>query len=97
MRASGSAGEYADFAKIQLKVGKVLACEKVPKTDKLLKLTVDLGEGAPRTWTCGICGRESTLEQIGVTFGDAAVGSPLCPENDCTAIGWEYFTEVSRA
>ena len=46
--------EYADFAKVQLKVGKVLACEKVPKTDKLLKLTVDLGEGAPRTIVSGI-------------------------------------------
>ncbi len=34
---------YDDFDKIDLRVGKVLEAEKVPKADKLLKLTVDLG------------------------------------------------------
>lgn len=34
---------YEDFDKIDLRVGKVLDAEKVPKADKLLKLTVDLG------------------------------------------------------
>jgi methionyl-tRNA synthetase len=34
---------YDDFDKLDLRVGKVLAAEKVPKADKLLKLTVDLG------------------------------------------------------
>lgn len=34
---------YEDFDKIDLRVGKVLAAERVPKADKLLKLTVDLG------------------------------------------------------
>lgn len=34
---------YEDFDKIDLRVGKVLEAEKVPKADKLLKLTVDLG------------------------------------------------------
>jgi methionyl-tRNA synthetase len=46
--------EYDDFAKVQLKVGRVLAAEKVERADKLLKLTVDLGEGAPRTIVSGI-------------------------------------------
>jgi methionyl-tRNA synthetase len=46
--------EYADFAKVVLKVGKVLAAEPVPKADKLLKLTVDVGEGSPRTIGAGI-------------------------------------------
>jgi methionyl-tRNA synthetase len=46
--------DYADFARVVLKAGKVLAAEKVPKADKLLKLTVDLGEGAPRTIVSGI-------------------------------------------
>ena len=32
-----------DFLKIQLKVGKVIAAERVPKSEKLLKLKVDLG------------------------------------------------------
>jgi methionyl-tRNA synthetase len=34
---------YDDFAKLELKVGTVTACEKVEKADKLLKLEVDLG------------------------------------------------------
>ena len=46
--------EYGDFAKVVLKVGRVVAAEKVAKADKLLKLTVDVGEGAPRTIVSGI-------------------------------------------
>ena len=32
-----------DFQKVELRVGKVLAAERVPKSSKLLKLQVDLG------------------------------------------------------
>lgn len=46
--------EYGDFAKVELKVGKIVAAVKVPKKDKLLQLTVDLGEAAPRTIVSGI-------------------------------------------
>jgi len=46
--------EYDDFAKVSLKAGKILAAEKVAGADKLLKLTVDLGEAAPRTIVSGI-------------------------------------------
>jgi len=46
--------EIGDFSKVVLKVGHVLAAERVPKADKLLKLTVDLGEGQPRTICSGI-------------------------------------------
>jgi methionyl-tRNA synthetase len=35
--------EYADFAKVQLRAGRVLEAERVPKADKLLRLQVDLG------------------------------------------------------
>jgi methionyl-tRNA synthetase len=35
--------QYDDFAKLDLRVGKIIAAEKVEKADKLLKLTVDLG------------------------------------------------------
>lgn len=43
-----------EFKKIELKLGKILNVEKVPDTDKLLKLTVDLGEDNPRTIVSGI-------------------------------------------
>jgi len=42
------------FAQVDLRVGKVLAAERVPKADKLLTLTIDLGEGTPRTIVSGI-------------------------------------------
>lgn len=32
-----------DFMKIELRVGKVLACEKVAKSKKLLRMDVDMG------------------------------------------------------
>ena len=35
--------QYEDFSKIDLKVGTIIAAEKVEKADKLLKLEVDLG------------------------------------------------------
>lgn len=57
--------EYDDFAKVQLKVGKVLAAEKVEKADKLLKLSVDVGEGAPRTIVAGIALAYSAEQVVG--------------------------------
>jgi methionyl-tRNA synthetase len=43
-----------DFTKIDLRAAKVLAAEVVPKSDKLLKLTLDVGEAEPRTVVSGI-------------------------------------------
>ena len=43
-----------DFAKIQFKAAKVLACEPVEKADKLLKLTLDAGEEKTRQVVSGI-------------------------------------------
>lgn len=54
-----------DFAKINLRVGKVVDCEKVPKADKLLKLTVDLGEENARTIVSGIAMAYTPEEMVG--------------------------------
>lgn len=35
---------YEDFKKVEIRAGKILSAEKVPETDKLLKLSVDFGE-----------------------------------------------------
>ncbi|KKS04059.1 MAG: Methionyl-tRNA synthetase [Candidatus Nomurabacteria bacterium GW2011_GWC2_41_8] len=43
-----------DFKKIDIAVGKILSAEKIPDTDKLLKLSVDLGETTPRVIVSGI-------------------------------------------
>jgi len=46
--------QYDDFARVELRVAQVKAAEPVPKADKLLKLSVDVGEPAPRTIVAGI-------------------------------------------
>ena len=43
-----------DFAKVQLRVAKVTACEPVPKADKLLRLLLDDGTQTPRQVVSGI-------------------------------------------
>ncbi|MDD2502396.1 MAG: methionine--tRNA ligase [Clostridia bacterium] len=53
-----------DFAKIDLRVAKVVAAEKVKKTDKLLKLTLDVG-GKPRQVVSGIAQDYSPEEMAG--------------------------------
>ncbi len=46
---------YDDFARVQLRVGQILAAEKVEKSEKLVKLQVDLGEDSgPRQIVAGI-------------------------------------------
>ena len=45
--------KYCDVCKVELKIAKVIACEKVEKSKKLLKLTVQLGEET-RTVVSGI-------------------------------------------
>lgn len=44
-----------EFGKIEVKVGRVVSAERVPETDKLLRLTVDFNEeGGPRQIISGI-------------------------------------------
>ncbi len=43
-----------DFKKVEIAVGEILSAEKVLDTDKLLKLSVDLGEESPRQIISGI-------------------------------------------
>jgi len=57
--------EYPDFSKVVLKVGKVLAAERLPKADELLKLTVDVGEGEPRTIAAGIAKAYAPEQLVG--------------------------------
>ena len=43
-----------DFAKVDLRVAKIINCEYVEGSDKLLRLTLDLGEGKTRNVFSGI-------------------------------------------
>ena len=53
-----------DFAKIELKVGEIIACEKVEKSDKLLKLSVKLGDST-RTVVSGIAKAYAPEQMVG--------------------------------
>lgn len=61
-RASGKAAppptpgvvQYDDFAKLELRVAAVQSARRVEGADKLLELSVDAGDGAPRTIVAGI-------------------------------------------
>lgn len=55
-----------DFAKLDLRTAKVTAAEKVEKTDKLLKLSVDLGS-EQRTIVSGISQYYSPEDMVGRT------------------------------
>ena len=46
--------DIEQFGLADLRVGRVLHCEPVPKSSKLLRLQVDLGEGQPRQILSGI-------------------------------------------
>jgi len=56
---------YDDFAKLELRVGKVLSAAAVPKKDKLLHLQVDLGEAQPRSIVAGIAQAYKPDELVG--------------------------------
>jgi methionyl-tRNA synthetase len=55
--------EITDFAKVDLRVGEVRTAERIPKADKLLLLTVDIGEAKPRQILAGIA-QYYTPEQL---------------------------------
>ena len=56
-----------DFAKVKLIAAKIIACEKVEKSDKLLKSTLDCGNGETRTVLSGIAKWYSPEEMPGKT------------------------------
>jgi methionyl-tRNA synthetase len=60
---------FDDFSKLDIRIGKVIAAEKMEKSDKLLKLTVDAGVDK-RTILSGIAKHYSAEEMVGkqVTF-----------------------------
>ncbi|MGE3819592.1 MAG: methionine--tRNA ligase subunit beta [Isosphaeraceae bacterium] len=45
---------YDDFAKVELRVAKVIEARPHPNADKLMLLQIDLGEEAPRQIVAGI-------------------------------------------
>lgn len=57
-----------DFAKVEMTVCKVLACENVKKSEKLLKFQLDDGSGTPRQILSGIAMYYKAEELVGKTL-----------------------------
>ncbi len=55
---------YDDFKKVEIRAGKILSAEKVPDTDKLLKLVVDFAETVESIDAAGIKVVTSKVRQI---------------------------------
>ena len=56
---------HDDFAKLDIRIGTVIAAELVPDTDKLIKCTVEFGELGARTIVSGIAEWKTPEELIG--------------------------------
>ncbi len=84
---------YDDFAKLDIRIAKVLAAEAVPNTDKLLKLQIDLGD-SQRELVAGVAQSYKPEELIGKSIvilanlqprkirGIVSNGMILCAHND---------------
>lgn len=57
--------EYDDFAKLDIRVGKVLVVEKIKKSKKLLRIEVDIGEPEPRQIVAGMAPYYDPEELVG--------------------------------
>lgn len=60
---------YDDFLKVDMRVGSIVSAERVPKSDKLLKLQINFGEVGIRQIVAGI-GKSFEPEQL--------VGTKIC-------------------
>lgn len=57
--------EITDFEKLDIRVGTVLECERVPKANKLLKFMIDDGTGTPRPIVSGIAQHYAPEDLVG--------------------------------
>jgi methionyl-tRNA synthetase len=54
-----------DFQRLAFRVGTIVTAQEHPNADRLLVLTVDIGEGAPRQVVAGIRGSYQAAELVG--------------------------------
>jgi len=69
---------FDDFKKVEIRAGKILSAEKIPATDKLVKLMVDFGE-SEEDKTIADAGQSVSGEKTGETVakvGDEAGTAP---------------------
>lgn len=59
---------FEDFAKLDLRVARIVHAEDHPKADRLFKLQLDDGSGQPRQICAGIKGHYTASELVGKTI-----------------------------
>ncbi len=57
--------KFEDFQNVDLRTAEVILCEKVPNTEKLLKLELDLGEKGKRVILTGLAEKYSCKDLKG--------------------------------
>jgi methionyl-tRNA synthetase len=57
--------DYEDFAKLDIRVGKVVLAEPIKKSKKLLRIEVDIGEEKPRQLVAGMASYYTPEELVG--------------------------------
>jgi methionyl-tRNA synthetase len=72
---------FDDFAKVDIKVGKILSAEKVPDTDKLLKLSVDFG---PK------------VEPVATIAASGPIAGATAPAGQSVPVAEVVMTEAAR-
>ncbi len=101
---------FEDFKKVEIRVGQILSAEKIPDTDKLLKLSVDFGIKPSPTVAVGAgssLGRSDTgladhsstnglgVEVTGASVADAPVEAPISDIRQIISGIALYFPEAS--
>lgn len=59
---------FDEWKKMDIRIGKVLTALRVPETDKLIQLTVDIGEAQPRQIISGIAEYAAADALVGRRF-----------------------------
>ena len=89
---------YDDFAKLQLKTGRVLECVKAENAEKLYILQVDLGEEKPRQIVSSLVDYYTAEELVGKEIvvlanlkpakmrGHVSEGMLLCAESAASSV-----------
>ncbi len=54
VRSTQETVSFDDFSRIDLRVGKIVKAEPIPKSTKLIKLTIDIGDNQLKTAVAGI-------------------------------------------
>ncbi|MCK4394587.1 tRNA-binding protein [Candidatus Bipolaricaulota bacterium] len=85
---------FDDWKKLQIRVGKILEVQRVPKTDKLYRLQVDIGADDPMQIVTSLVPYYSKEELVHQTIivlvnlqpacfaGEISEGMLLCAEKD---------------